>query len=345
MTGMRVIRTAYHRALLMPGVGALSWLARRNCATVFMCHRFTDRERGIQGIEPACLRRALEYLRKQDYELLSLGELCMRLRNDQVPGGAVVFTIDDGYIDHALVAAPVFAEFDCPVTTFLTTGFLDGSLWMWWDKIEYVFSNAVRRVIDISIGSETRNYDCEAQDDRVRAAADLVERCKPLAHDRKLSTIARLAELADVQVPDRPPEACRPMSWDDARRCEKGGMTFGPHTVTHPILTSVPPERSAWEITESWRRLTGEVSQPVPIFSYPNGGWTDFGDNEVRVLREAAFLGAVASEWGFADRASFQEVPDGPFKTKRLPFPESLSDLVQYVSGIERCKELLRSKL
>ena len=342
---MRFFREAYHRALLTTGLGSLFALARRNCATVFMCHRFTDRERGIHGIEAAFLRRALEYLRKHDYKFLSLGDLFMRLRDDQVPGGAVVFTIDDGYIDHALVAAPVFAEFDCPVTTFVTTGFLDGSLWMWWDKIDYVFSNAARRVIELSIGADTLRYDCAAQEDRVRAAADFIERCKPLAHDRKLSTIVRLAELADVEVPARPPEACRPMSWDDARRCEKGGMTFGPHTVTHPILTSVPPERSAWEITESWRRLTGEVSQPVPIFSYPNGGWADFGDNEVRVLREAAFLGAVAGEWGLADRGSFREVPDGPFKTRRLPLPDRLSDLIQYVCGIERCKLLVRGKL
>ncbi len=27
------------------------------------------------------------------------------------------------------------------------------------------------------------------------------------------------------------------MSWDQARLCEERGMTFGPHTVTHPILS------------------------------------------------------------------------------------------------------------
>lgn len=39
----------------------------------------------------------------------------------------------------------MFAEFDCPFTTFLTTGFLDRTLWFWWDRIEYVFCHAVRR--------------------------------------------------------------------------------------------------------------------------------------------------------------------------------------------------------
>ena len=283
--------------------------------------------------------------RRHSHKLLSLGELFKRLLDDQAPGGAVVFTIDDGYIDHALVAAPVFAEFDCPVTTFVTTGFLDGSLWMWWDKIQYVFANTPRRTIEVSIGSDTLNCDCASREDRARWAADFVERCKSLEHDKKLSTIARLAELADVELTARPPEAYRPMSWDDVRRCEQGGMTFGPHTVTHPILTSVTPERSAWEITESWRRLSEKVRQPVPVFCYPNGQWADFSDNHVAVLREQAFLGAVVGEWGLVDRPAFRDVPDGPFRTRRLPFPENMADLVQYVCGIERCKELVRSRI
>ena len=34
--------------------------------------------------------------------------------------GAVVFTMDDGYFDQATVGGAIFAEFDCPVTTFVS---------------------------------------------------------------------------------------------------------------------------------------------------------------------------------------------------------------------------------
>jgi len=95
---------------------------------------------------------------------------------------------------------------------------------------------------------------------------------------------------------------------------------------------------------ESWRRLSEEVRHPVPVYCYPNGQWTDFGTPETRLLRERVFLGAVVGENGFADRASFDDGDDGPFRTKRLPFPEDLSDLVQYVSSIERCKQLIRDR-
>ena len=111
-------------------------------ATIFMLHRFRCADAGVRGHDPAFVRAALEYLRANRYELVSLRELYARMARDAMPvRRAVAFTIDDGYFDHAEVAAPIFAAFDCPVTTFVTTGFLDGHLWFWWDQIEYVFES------------------------------------------------------------------------------------------------------------------------------------------------------------------------------------------------------------
>ena len=53
-------------------------------------------------------------------------------------GRAIAFTVDDGYQDVAQVAAEIFLEYDCPLSIFLTTGFIDGHLWHWWDQIEFI---------------------------------------------------------------------------------------------------------------------------------------------------------------------------------------------------------------
>jgi peptidoglycan/xylan/chitin deacetylase (PgdA/CDA1 family) len=340
---MALLRDLYHRAVVAPGAASLFSFARRDSATVFMCHRFRDRDRGIEGLDPAALRAALEYLRRHKYVLLPLADLFERLAGGAEPlRGAVVFTIDDGYIDHAEVAAPVFAAFDCPVTTFVTTGFLDGAVWMWWDKVEHVFVETTRNPLVLRIGGHERVYDCSTPADRAAACARCVGEMKPLPHDDKLTVIASLASAAEIDLPHKPPERYRPMSWDNARRCERSGMTFGPHTVTHPILTTVSSEQSEWEIVESWRRLKTEAGRPVPVYCYPNGELTDFGDREIAVLRRQQFAGAVVGEWGFADRASFTATEDAAFWIRRLPFPERLSDVVQYVCGIERCKTFLR---
>jgi hypothetical protein len=99
---------------------------RRGRAVVFMLHRCRDRGRDIEGYDPNSLRRGLAYLRREHYELVSLGELFRRLAG----GGegltrAIAFTMGDRYLDQAEIEGPVFAEFDCLVPTFVSTGFLD----------------------------------------------------------------------------------------------------------------------------------------------------------------------------------------------------------------------------
>jgi len=120
------------------------------------------------------------------------------------------------------------------------------------------------------------------------------------------------------------------------------GMTFGPHSVTHPVLSRTTHDAMGYEITESWARLRSEARSPVPIFCYPNGERDDFGDREIAVLRRLGFLGAVASEPGYANALTFQGGEDDRFRVQRFGFPDELPYMIQYVSGVERFKQLLR---
>src|SRR5690242_7603958 len=72
----------------------------RGTAAIFTLHRFADRVRGNDGVDPARVRADLAYLRRERYELVSLTELISRLRNgDSRLGKTVAFTVDDGYAD------------------------------------------------------------------------------------------------------------------------------------------------------------------------------------------------------------------------------------------------------
>jgi peptidoglycan/xylan/chitin deacetylase (PgdA/CDA1 family) len=342
---MEFIKTLYHNLLLMPGLPFFFRFAQSNCATVFMMHRFTHKDRGIVGLDPQQLRKGLDYLRRNNYEFLSLTDLFDRLNGNGVGlNGAVVFTIDDGYIDNAEIAAPVFAEFDCPVTTFVTTGFLDGTLWMSWNKIEFIFLKTARQSLEVCAGGETVRYALNDNGNKLSAQDDFIERCKLLEDEEKLKAIASLADNAEVDLPESPPAMYAPMTWDDARACEKRGMTFGPHSVSHPILSRTTSERAEWEITESWDRLRAEMQNPVPVFCYPNGQFSDFGPREIGIFRKLGLSGAVICAPGFAEPPSGKD-NDWPLKVRRLSYPETLSDLIQYVSGIERCKLMVRSRI
>ena len=341
--GMRFTRRVYHRLLLVPRLPSLVRHLQGDHATIFYLHRVRDGDPRVTGIEAKCLRSGLAYLRRNRYELISLTELFRRLEGDGPRlRGAVAFTIDDGYLDQAELAGPIFSEFDCPVTAFVATGFLDGIAWLWWDKAEYVFSNTRRTSLAVELGGTEVRYDLSRGAGPRWANADFVARCKVVSDAEKHRAIARLAEQAEVDLPSAAPSRYAPMTWDHVRSLERRGMTFGAHSVTHPILSRTETEQATMEITESWRRVREEARHPVPIFCYPNGHDSDFGEREVAIVRKLGFVGALSSRAGFVDAASFQRGADGPFTIMRQPFPEDLSVLAQYAGGIERLKHIVR---
>lgn len=343
----RIVLSGIKRQLLrvatLPGARAPFRLLLRDRAVVFMLHRFQDPDSGITGYDPELLRRSLEYLRRERRELMSLSGLFERFMNgERPPNGAVVFTIDDGYLDQAKVAAPVFAEFDCPVTIFVTTGFLDGDLWFWWDKIEHLFSQTERREFKIVLGGSELSYDLSGDRSRKSAQRDFTARCKDVSDDEKQRAIAQLASVCEVDLPGKPPLRYAPMSWDMARACERGGTRFGPHTVTHPILSRTTDDQSTYELTESWRRVRAEVEHPVPVFCYPNGRLEDFGRREIETLGALGLLGAVIGVPGYAHIETLRRRPEKRWVINRFVCPHEFPIFVQYASGLERAKDLVR---
>jgi peptidoglycan/xylan/chitin deacetylase (PgdA/CDA1 family) len=312
---------------------------------IFMLHRFPDPELENEAShEVEGIRSMLGYLRRVRFDLIPLATFFERARNNVPLHGAIAFTLDDGYLDHARVGAKLFAEFDCPSTTFLTTGFLDGLLWFWWDKIDYIVRTTKRRQLDVSVGdgpSLALNWSTRAERDAAQDA--FTEACKRAPDTEKLAAIARLAEVAEVDLPAKPPKQYSPMSWDDARRCEQMGMTFGPHTVSHPILANTPDVQSEFEIAESWKRVSSELSRPVPIFAYPNGQIGDFSEREAQTLARLG-LDAVVGYPGYATGEDIRS-PQKRFYVPRFGMPgdaAGVAEVAQVVTGIVHVKRHLR---
>ena len=317
----------------------------RGHGVIFMLHRFTDPDLGVTGHDPRAVRDALAHLRREGRELISLEEMLRRSAEPDAPAlaGSVAFTIDDGYADHASVGAPLFAEFDCPVTTFLTTGFLDGSTWGWWDQIAHVLDATTKTRVRVPFADGVVEHQVADAASRATARDAIVNRCKGLAWRDVHQAVTGLAQDADVMLPVLPPLRYAPMTWDDARRCERGGMTFGAHTVSHPILSHVDDMRAAREIVGSWQRVVRELSRPVPIFCYPNGQTGDFGAREIAMLRRAAFRGAVTGIPGYvpAQRDAEHE-RDVAFMLPRFAWPPDVAGVARVTSGLERVNEILR---
>ena len=338
---MRVLKRLALQALTFPGATLPLRPLLRGRATIFMLHRFNDPAHGVRAHAPEDLRRALAWLRREHIPLVPLRDI-FGVEAERLPAGATAFTIDDGYLEQATVAAPVFTEFDCPVTTFLTSGFVDRTLWFWWDRIEYIFEHTSLQTIDITIGTAAFSYRWQQEGERTAAQRDVTERCKRIPDADKHSAIARLAAAAEVTLPDAAPDRYAPMTWDQARTCERQTtMRFGPHTVTHPILSQTPDVQSRAELIDAWRRLREELREPVPVFCYPNGGPEDFGPREIRTMTEIGLMGAVVGTPGYAVPRLDGSTPDGRFHVRRFSMPADVPHVVHCAGGVERLVELV----
>lgn len=317
---------------------------RPRAATVLCLHRFADPDLGNEGHDLAALRRNLAFLRRHGFEVIPLADLLTTLENGEQPRpGTVVLTIDDGYADFANAAAPIFAEFDCPTTVFVVSGFLDGALWLWWDRITYIFLETDRTHVTLEIEGRPYRAQWSTPGERSAEAARLAETLENVSEECRQRILTEIATTLEVTPPEKPPARFSPMSWDDVRRCERIGVTFGPHTVTHPILSRVTDAAAAFEVRESWSQLRAKTDAALPVFCYPNGGAHTFGERERRLVRDCGLRAAVTTSRRYVTQKAFAAGADGRFVLPRFAYYDDLLQFVQPVSGVERVKSMVRA--
>lgn len=271
-----------------------SLLAQR--VTILMLHRFSDRQANPGFHSLNSLRATLELLRRRRFDLLSIADLVTNLR-DGIPLArhSIAFTVDDGYADFSGLAADVFLQFDCPVTVYIATGFVDRRYWFWWDRVEVAFRQTPRSEVSLSMGTEALTYRLHSSSERGFAIIDLISRLKRVTEATKEALLQSLPTELDVDLPQVAPDDYAPMTWDEIRSLQGRGVAFGPHTVSHPILAQVSAPQMLYEVNESRDRLNAELGRAGPAFCYPNGDSSSFGAREVQAIRSSGFTAALSA--------------------------------------------------
>lgn len=318
---MRGLRTGVLRLLTAPGIALLWRPWTRGAIPILMLHRFIPAGHPGPGIPVDVLDRQLSALRRRGVRILPLAHALDLLETGAPVQNAVVLTVDDGYADFHDLALPVFAAFDCPVTVFLTSGFLDKRTRLWWDTVRLALSRS---------GRESE-------------ADSRIEALKRMGEAERIGAVAALARESGVRDDEPALGPYAPMTWDMVRAAAQRGVTFGPHTVTHPILSRVDAAQSKFEIEESWRRLRQETEAAVPVFCYPNGDAGDQGEREYALVAMAGFRAALSTIPGFASKDSVRSAT-GRFALPRFAHPRDVPRLLQVTSGLEEIKKRIRHK-
>jgi len=234
---------------------------------------WSDLDRNLWSATPENFTGQLASL-KQHFDVISLKDIDTALTDRR--GRFVMITFDDGYRDNFTRAYKALRYYNLPATFFLTTGFLDQQLVPWWDEIAWMVRNSSVEQLPASpwlprpVATDRGHWN--------EAIGYLLKVYKTLDGKDTAPYLAHLSE--SLRVGRCPPEVGRElwMTWDMVRDMQAHGMSFGGHTVTHPILARLTPEEQDFEIGESRRRLVTELGEPIDAFSYPVGGPTSYNE-------------------------------------------------------------------
>lgn len=288
ITGL-ITATANHSHLL----DAYAFVRRKvtkSHVAILLYHRVCPKKDdwSLEPSSPDAFQKQLEHLCR-GYEIVSLEKLVQYIQQGKsLPRKAVVITFDDGYKDNYLYAYPILKKYHIPATIFLTTGHIGTGNLFWWDKVAYLILHA--NTSQISLG-ELGTYSLQAKSNRYHTSYIICERLKKLPEERKNSLIENLLSDTNLVIP---PDLGRELilSWSEIREMSSDGISFGAHSVNHPILTNMPLEQAILEIIQSRNDIEGRLGQAITIFSYPDGA---FSPELVKFVKESGFTCAVTT--------------------------------------------------
>ena len=124
MGSLQYIRRKLHN-LTHPVLGRILMLHR------VVEHRSEGANRGLE-ITPVFLKQTIENYRRQGYRFVAIDEACAIITNGCSKQPFVCLTFDDGYQDTYDIAYPILKQEGIPFAVYVTTGFIDNRLPMWW---------------------------------------------------------------------------------------------------------------------------------------------------------------------------------------------------------------------
>ncbi len=223
---------------------------------------------------------------------ISLMDSLTKLKKNQLAGGSIAVTFDDGYKDNFTAALPILEKRKVSATFFIATGFLNAGI-MWNDIIIESIKSTHKKQIDLHpMGLE--KYSLASKNNKLHAIKQIINFIKyKTLNDREVLT-KKLQDICETPIIDN-----LMMTDDELMQLFQSGMEIGGHTVNHPILASETDDIIKQEILEGKLYLETLLNTSLTIFAYPNGKLDkDYQVKHTEILKQAGFEYAVTTNWG-----------------------------------------------
>lgn len=235
------------------------------------------------------LRAQMTYVRAK-FATPPASEVLESLRRGRFDAPTALVTFDDGYLDNYELAFPVLRELGVPGCFFVVSGYVDAPTLPWWDRVAYSVRRTSFETISIDY-PEPLTFDLR-RESRPAVTAGILrafKRARPLDRNRFFDALAT-ATGVDVDADELAKKLFAP--WAALREMQAGGMTIGSHTVTHPVLASLPEDDQLRELADSRERIGEMLGEKPALLAYPVGGPTAFTDVTQRLARDTGYSAA-----------------------------------------------------
>lgn len=291
-------------------VCGLTTLSRRKQtgACILMYHGFCDGEnKGLENhsrlhLDIEAFRHTAKMFAKH-YHVISLQLLADMMEAGQdIPAGTVVLTFDDGYASNYHLALPILEEYDLHATVFASTGFIEGELYQWPDRIEYAIDHCEKDMLYLDFPGLPKRIDLSSKDARKNALLQLDPAIKLIPQERHLESLEHIEAQAGVALSGdpNPADIYRPMSWEQVREMEQSKhASIGAHTHIHAILGNCSSAFARQDMRKCTDLLREKGGIENPTFAYPNGQPGDYNDETRQIIKELGYSVALTTVMDF----------------------------------------------
>jgi peptidoglycan/xylan/chitin deacetylase (PgdA/CDA1 family) len=266
---------------------------------------------------PAVFEQHLKYL-KNHYNMLSLDKFLLTLAGNRSFGKDCHITFDDGWLDNFTNAFPLLKKHRIPATVFLSTDFIGTSEWFWPEKILYLFTQEKRSPRKKLILPESSYifrliYQSKSSlEKRINAAINFLKKMPPLTIESVLEELKEACGLKSF------PSRRLLLNWDEVKKMGKSDITFGSHTRTHAILTSIDNKSEIKaELEESKAEIENQTGQEVKCFSFPNG---NSSNQLIQLVKKCGYACSFIGDTGKIDGNA------DPYSLKRIGMHNDVSE-------------------
>jgi peptidoglycan/xylan/chitin deacetylase (PgdA/CDA1 family)/CelD/BcsL family acetyltransferase involved in cellulose biosynthesis len=287
-----------------------AWPERRaqpSCQ-ILLYHRINDdRDPFLPSMRVEQFRTQMEYVAR-NFQIVTLDDIAEG-RITHPDRHHIAITFDDGYRDNFTSAFSILKDLGLPATIFLATGYIGTGMIPWYDQVCLAFKLTTRTVLS-SIMDGAPAGPLESREQRLALLERMLDWLRAVDNDSRIEAIKLLFRALGVPCSLSLPNYM--LGWDEVRQMLPNKITFGAHTVTHPVLSRMPIKDLRQEVLQSKKTIEQKLKVPVRHFAYPFGRDMHCGETARRIVTECGLETAVTTEFGF------NQPGDDPFALKRF---------------------------